>query len=533
MIDMLKKFATKPLLLVAFIILPAFAFGQKSEYNILHNQTTFGKNLIDSSEIKGTEYTFPGLIYKAYVDTSTGYLTAQMRNISRNGKWYNSNGDIVLYDINNNKTLWSRHISYVQTRIIQKSDEIYYLTPDMSSCYDINTGRQKWSVKSNIYYVDYKNRIGLGYKVKTGVPDKDMLQGISLDNGNVLWTRKLNCDFGWNELFYTNDTTAVIVTGGLHSINVNNGFGWDYTAVTGDKDYSKTAATNVFGTALGIFTGTFVLASGYDLISDINSNTLVDSTCIYMASKEKITKVNKRNGSVMWEYPFPIGKSSKSSIYMNDTTLFMVNYGYVSLNGRPINYGTPFIAAYDRHTGKQKYLSLIFVKDDPILGFRIINNEFYLIFKNRISRYSFKDGSYINDRPFVKKYYGHLKNFIGNHVFAYDTEKGFTNINRSDTTKINIYTTNNKVLTLDYQLNVLAEEDFDNLGVSYLKTNGYNFISKDGSTHVINNNNHKVADINVGSHSFIIEDKLYSFKDKKIVVIDLSEIIKNNTECKE
>ena len=65
-----------------------------SEYiNLYAGKRTIGKNLIDSTEIKGVEYIFPERIHETYIDTTNGFLTVQLRGL-RKEKWLSNKGKI-------------------------------------------------------------------------------------------------------------------------------------------------------------------------------------------------------------------------------------------------------------------------------------------------------------------------------------------------------------------------------------------------------------------------------------------------------
>jgi len=55
-------------------------------------------------------------------------------------------------------------------------------------------------------------------------------------------------------------------------------------------------------------------------------------------------------------YKFPENIASKSTIFMDDSLIYMVNKGFAFVGNRQINYGTPFIASFEKQTGKQKHL---------------------------------------------------------------------------------------------------------------------------------------------------------------------------------
>ncbi|MDP4107461.1 MAG: PQQ-binding-like beta-propeller repeat protein, partial [Bacillota bacterium] len=286
------------------------ASGQKNQPQVLSNKIILGKSLIDSSDIKGIEYSFPERIHEMFLDTTTGLLTVQLRGLSKNGKWLNNNGNILQYDLKNQKLLWSKKINYQSSSLQQFSKTMIFTVANKSYCLDIYSGNEQWEVKNNIYYVNPFDNIGIGYRA-TGYSNE--LEGIDLKKGNIIWKRELSRDYGWNNVFCTNDSTIIVVAAGLHAINVKNGKGWDYNTITGKKDYSETAAANAVGIAAGLLTGTFFMSTGHNLVRDLVSNTLVDSSFIYFASKEQLAKIDKQSGNIIWKYSFPNDLASKSS----------------------------------------------------------------------------------------------------------------------------------------------------------------------------------------------------------------------------
>lgn len=200
----------------------------------------------------------------------------------------------------------------------------------------------------------------------------------------------------------------LIVASGLHTLNIRNGNGWDYNTVTGDKDYRANTAANAIGAVAGVLTGTFILSTGYNLIRDVASNVLVDSVSLYFASKEKISRLNRKTGDVIWSIPFPDDLPAKSNLLFTDSMILMVNNGYAYLGYRMMDYGKPFIAAFDRETGNQKFFSVFNTKDDPIIGFRIIGTELFLLFKHRLEKYALASGTLIMNKDFSAEEAGEL-----------------------------------------------------------------------------------------------------------------------------
>jgi len=515
----------KKIIIGLSLLISNVTFGQK-DFQVLHNNKVIGKVLSDNTEIKGVEYTFPERIHKTFLDTTSGYLTVQTRRLSKNGKWLKNKGKIIQYDLNNKSLLWSKKIAYQVSNLQQFSNTMIFTVANKSSCLDKNTGNATWDVKNSIYYVDPIDNIGVGYRFKNATGYSNELEGIDLRSGKVIWKRDLNREYGWNDIFYTNDSTMIVVAAGLHSININSGKGWDYNTITGKKNYTGTVAANVAGIAAGLLTGTFVTSTGHNLVRDVVSNSLVDSSFIYFASKEQLSKIDKETGNIAWKYPFPKGLSSKSSILMNDSVVFMVNNGSAFMGHRQLNFGKPFIAAFDRETGKEKYLTVINVKKDPILGFKLLNDEMYLVFKNRISKYSIETGNLILEKEFLDENYGNLRYFVGNQVFVENENEDLVSLPQSDTSKVFVFTNKGKSLSVNKQLNVTDTIEYEDLSISYLYTVDYKFIAKEKQTLIIDNDGKRIAEIKVTKDAFLIGDTLYDKQDNRFIAVDLNRIFK-------
>lgn len=509
------------------LLITTTAFSQKNQIQVLSNEKTLGKSLVDSSVINGVEYVFSDRIHETFLDTTTGFLTVQLRGLSKNGKWLNNTGHVVQYDIKNKNVLWNKKIAYQQSSLQQFNKTMIYTVGNKSYCLDIKTGNELWEVKNNIYYVDPIDNIGVGYKFRNSTGYTNELEGINLKNGSILWKRNLNREYGWNNVFYTNDSTMIVVAAGLHAINIRTGNGWDYNTVTGEKDYTGTIAANAAGVAVGLLTGAFVMSTGHNLVRDLVSNTVVDSSNIYFASKEQLAKIDKQTGQVIWTFPFSKNLASKSTIFVDDSKVFMINKGIAFMGDRRLDFGKPFFAAFDRQTGKEIFFSVINIKDDPILSFETYNKEILLVFKNRIKKYSMETGAEILEKEFPQDNFGELRYFVGRQVFTTSENGELSNLRKSDTTKVFVFTSQGKTLSLDNNLNVTKTIDYKDLSIYYEQTSDYKFIAKDKNTLIVNNEGKRIAEVGATSKSFVIDKTLYNTQDNKFITIDLDKIITN------
>lgn len=522
-----KSMITRKIILGFSLLITTLGFGQKNQIQVSSHEKVFGKSLIDSSIIVGVAYVFPERINETFLDTPTGFLTVQLRGLSKNEKWLNNTGNIVQYDIKNKNVLWNKKITYASSSLQQFSNAIIYTVGNKSYCLDNKAGNELWEVKNNIYFVASNDNIGIGYNSRNSAKSSNDLEGIDLKNGNVLWKRNLNRDYGWNDVLHSNDSTRIVVAGGLHAINIKTGKGWDYNTNTGKKDYTGTVAANAVGVGLALLTGTLVTSSGHNVVRDLVSNVLMDSSYVYFSSKEQIAKINKQTGEVLWTSSFPKDLPSKSSIFMNDSLVFMINNGYAFMGNRQLDFGKPFIAAFDKQTGTQKYLSVINTKNGPILGFQLLADDINLVFKNRMAKYSKETGDLIIGKEFLNAEFGDLEYFIGNKVFITNKKGDYEGLLQSDTTKVFVFTSQGKTLSIDKELNVFETIAYEDLSMYYLRTKNYKFISKDKQTLIVNNEGKTVAEVEASSNSFLIGKTLYDSQNNSFLAIDLKDVIKD------
>jgi outer membrane protein assembly factor BamB len=319
----------------------------------------------------------------------------------------------------------------------------------------------------------------------------------------------------------------IVVAAGLHAINIKTGKGWDYNTITGIKDYTGTAAANAVGIAAGLLTGTFVISTGHNLVRDLVSNTIIDSSNIYFASIDQLVKIDKQSGEVVWNTPFSDDLASKSSIFMNDSVIFMIDKGMAFMGNRQLDFGMSFFAAFDRQSGKQIFFSLINAKDDPILSYKIQNSEIFLAFKTRISKYSMKTGDLIIEKYFPEDNFGELKYFVGNQVFITNQNGDLISLPQSDPTKVFVFTSQGKTLSMDSELNISKTIEYDDLSIYYLRTADFKLIANDKKTLIVNNKGQRISEIDATSNAFMIGNILYDTQNKSFIVIDLSKMISN------
>ena len=489
------------------------------------NKKVVGKNFILQNNINANEFNFSKRIHRLYIDSISGYATIQLRKLSKNGKLLGVNGQIIVYDLKNQKIKWTKKIDYSNSSLRQYNDIIILSKGNNSIRLDNENGSTIWKIKNDFYYVDPSEKIGIGYKYNGLGGHLHTLERIDLKNGNTIWERELNREYGWNKIKTLNESDLLIVAGGLHVLNKKTGLGWDYETVTGKKDYTETIAKNVGGIALGVLTGTYVVSSGSNLVRDINSNVIIDSINIYFASKEKLSKINRVDGSIVWSYNLPEKLMSKSSILEKDSTLLLLNKGYAYWKNKSINFGEPFMLLIDKITGKKIYYKTFDEKENPIYDSKLENDSLLLLFSNKLEKYTLKNGSLVSSKSFNSEQFGTFKFFIANQLYTKSDDPILKYHTLNDSVNYFAQTSLSKTLKIDTNLNLLHEYDFEDLYL--VKTSKINntFLNKGDITIIIDLNGHPIAELNMSFPFTIFGNKLYGIKENQLLEVDLTELM--------
>jgi len=516
------KYMIRRIFFGLFLLFAVNSFSQTSDIQVVRTEKIIGKNVVTNSVIKGVEYYFPKCIHNAYVDTTSGLFSVQLCKLSRSKGLLKNKGELVVCNLSDGKVRWEKKVFYHTSRLQQCNNNIIHTIDHTSYCLSANSGEKLWELKNSISYADPICKVGVGYKNKDFIGYPNIIQGIDLADGTVLWERKIKKEYGWNEILNINDSVRMFVAAGLHTVNLKNGRGWDYKAVTGEENYTadKDIASGVAGVVASSNVGT-----GSNTAVGVVSNIIIDNLDIYIASKDKISRINKRNGNVIWSCPLQTDLTSKSSIFVEKDLIYIVNYGYAFMQCRQIDYGIPFIAAYEKNTGKQIYFSEVNLKEQPILGFQNIDDKLMLLFSDKVAEYSLETGVKLSEKEIDTYRYGKLKNFVGDHVYIANDNDSYVSLPLSDKTMSYISTTKGEILVLDSKFNIVDKINYGKLSICYLKTDKLTFIVKGNKTIIINLEGKRVAELFLTSNTILKGDKLYDIQNQGFLKVDLSDVI--------
>ena len=192
---------------------------------------------------------------------------------------------------------------------------------------------------------------------------------------------------------------------------------------------------------------------------------------------------------------------------------------------RQIDYGKPFIAAYNISDGNQIYFNPISTKE-YINSLQTQGATISLVFKNSIMKYSLIDGNLITLESYKPDEVGDLKYFVGRQVYI-SKDSLYKNLILSDTTKQFAFTTKGKTLILNDKLKIEGQIEFEDLFINFESFKDYTFLTRGDKSIILNKELKNVAELDVGGNCMLIDRTLFEIKDKSIRRIDLNDVLRD------
>ena len=330
------------------------------------------KTVGESEQINTAEFSFPFEVQDIVVDTLEMKALAFARKSGENP--VKKPGILTYYDLKTQKVVWSKNSFcwdpkfFVEDKIIiQGKGKVFAISK-------LN-GDVLWERAGSYFLYNTENKIGF-----TG-----SLTAFSLETGKDLWHRDLGNKFGWDDSKFIGSTLIVAVDG-LHSFNLKTGEGWDYDMKTGKKNEGGAMAASIGLSVLsGLVGGSSVIVDA-KVWSDMTSNLLYNNDFIFFSAKDEFVCVEITTGKEVWRVTLPEKETAKTFLRFDDEHIIVVNIGSCLKEGIEIKYGKPFIAKYEKATGKQTFFSLLDVKS-PVKDVFITTNGYYLISEETFSHY--------------------------------------------------------------------------------------------------------------------------------------------------
>jgi len=490
----------KPLIitLVSLLaVLPSYAQDDEFDYTI--NEKVLGKNLVTNTNIVGKEYNFNGGIYKTQLDTGKKQI---LFLLDRGGEKYPT---ILLFDFTSERIMWTKD-GIIGTKYI--NDLFIENYTRGSICFNRNDGEKRWQTSNKLFYFDTAFAFG--------VNSAKRMVAVDLNTGKTKWERKVNNNLGWNGIWHVDDDTYVFAADGLYSINIDDGSGWKFDMQTATTDERK--RVKIESSTTGIIYG-YKGADVYNACSQL----IYEKPRMYFASARNLACIDIE-GEKIWEDALPDSLMSASVLYKPAQNIYLLNKGYTISDNQKTFVGTPFIASYDKETGKENYLRAIETRSH-LQDWLFIKDTLLLLFADTIYKYQLNNGELLACKN-VSDSGSETFNTIctPNIFFTGSLDSDYKRISEQDPGAYTITNSSWEVLQFS---NDLKNTFFLSAGKFWLNYGG-NHVSDflwNGKQVIVVRHGRKIAELDVSSKSILVGKKLYDVQKDRMNVIDLSDVL--------
>lgn len=418
----------------------------------------------EGREILGKCFTSGERIQELALDSSGQHLLIKTRGVDRKGKKTIRKGKMIIADSDTRQVRWYEPFDYGEDREILLPQGILLVHQEKKSALlSWQTGDVLWKARESPFVVDQKNKILLCYNNTAlgGITDK--LGGIDIATGNVIWETSVSHTFGWNWEGMLNDSVRVVISDGLHLINMRDGSGYSYPARTGFEDYRDAAVTGALGVLAGILTGTFFVPAGGTPVTGLVSEVLYEDSVFYIADRDKLVCLDAVLAP-LWEYEFGKKEAAESTLFLRENWLYMLNLGRGYVHGhladgpvhKTISIGQPFIACFDKATGDKIYLSRFGSENNLIQDIFIGQEAVYIIFnKGGIGCHRLSDPRGVDMILWNKEKYGVPQGFVARVLYIYNSDTGKYEEIIPAAGQTWLFNENNDIIQVDEELRVL------------------------------------------------------------------------------
>ena len=190
-----------------------------------------------------------------------------------------------------------------------------------------------------------------------------------------------------------------------------------------------------------------------------------------------------------------------------------------------VNIGRPFIACFDKNTGKNIYLNQLTKKKDRIEDafLKGERNTLYLLFDDGISFCQLSDSSEIEVSSWDEKNNGKLQGFVYNSFYMENADSiSFNRITPSDSASCFVYNDRYEILEIDEQMEVIRTYQPESLFFSDLNWDGYSIISRGRAQYLIDFNRKKIAELYIPFDLFVIKDRVFTLNEERTKLLEIS-----------
>lgn len=512
----MKRYAITVLAVFAFIL----SLRAQVHIQEMSNYEPVGRNLLNQREVIAFKETFDVTIQRADFDSVTNTVLLTLKDeVEKDEKIVDSGiCHAVFFDLEHNELKWRKKYYRNEELYIKRGPMVFKVKENDFFLVEAETGEEQFKIGTGMWPVYFDTEEGwmICMTGTKGLGSRRNLCRIDLKSRSRIWERDVKSAQEFEMSTKLNDSTLLFVGNGLYSVDINNGEGWRL----------ETNMQEMSNENYGL----------YSLVSSVRvcSNPFVDGSDIYIAGIKRLIKTD-RNGKELWHARLPEQKTSISRLFATEDYLLMVNMGfaphsysfYYTYLGK---WGKPFLAAYDKKTGKNVYMHerkkyVDFIKD---VEFRD-DDALFLLFADKeghqsVEKYQANTGALMGRKevaPVVIQSSGSMNAFVGSDVCVKKDNK-FVHLVEMDTVGVYVVC-DNGVLHLDGGLKSTDFISFNDLFVYNGKYGDLRFYSHGKETVVVDGEDREVATLDFPD-VFCTESQIYSIKDKSLYVINKEQL---------
>ncbi len=482
----MKRFAITVLAVFAFIL----SLRAQVHIQEMSNYEPVGRNLLNQREIIAFKETFDVTIQRADFDSVTNTVLLTLKDeVEKDEKIVDSGiCHAVFFDLEHNELKWRKKYYRNEELYIKRGPMVFKVKENDFFLVEAETGEEQFKIGTGMWPVYFNTEEGwmICMTGTKGLGSRRNLCRIDLKSKSKIWERDVKSAQEFEMSTKLNDSTLLFVGNGLYSVDINNGEGWRL----------ETNMQEISNENYGL----------YSLVSSVRvcSNPFVDGSDIYIAGIKRLIKTD-RNGKELWHARLPEQKTSLSRLFATKEYLLMVNMGfaphsysfYYTYLGK---WGKPFLAAYDKKTGKNVYMHerkkyVDFIKD---VEFRD-DDALFLLFADKeghqsVEKYQANTGALMGRKevaPVVIQSSGSMNAFVGSDVCV-KKDNQFVHLVEMDTVGVYVVC-DNGVLHLDGGLKSTDFISFNDLFVYNGKYGDLRFYSHGKETVVVDGEDREVA----------------------------------------
>ncbi len=499
---MTKRIFELALFCLLFVLNCHQAQAQNNVISKFDPKETVGKNIANNLDITGKSIYINKKIESVTIDTLNKVYVFGIRE----NEYFNRE-TVAVVDIESGNLLWERSYNFRFSDFTVINDAILLRTKGKTFKVDIKRGVEQWMVDNMFVYASTKLDIGIFYK-QSAWSGKNLVEGIDLKTGKVLWNRK-DLNFHGSRLIdvLSDSIVTVFERNSIQNINIKTGKGWQRNSLNmAQYCYSTANSTVCYNT----------------------SASLVDSTGYIITLSDRIFKLDK-NGNEMWGVFYPNELTcTLPLLFERDSAYYLLNKGGGSFSQllRFNESTSPFVSKYDKN-GNEVFFTK-FDKKQLITDALFYKNTLLTLHRKSLFKTNLTTGEVSFEYALKGKDKDEITDFIGLNTLIKGADNTFKLLPPADADGYHILDKDENIGKYSENLQLVKEYKRGEYWLFRGASKQFIFLKNVDNFVVLNRENLKlIAEFKDYKNGLVKDGSLFLSNDFKITKINLTQIHAN------